>query len=141
MSRPLHTACFFAAWKRVEANPVPSSRSGHRALLAAGRYADSSLFAVSVKQISTVLHALHNRGAFGGRSLRRFFRFAVSVKQISPALHAMHNRGAFGGRVLRSFFPFAVSVKQISTALHALHNRGVFGGRSLRRFFPFCRFC
>ena len=129
MSRPLHTACFFAAWKRVEANPVPSSRSGHRALLAAGRYADSSLFAVSVKQISTVLHALHNRGAFGGRVLRRFFPFAVSVKQISTALHALHNRGVFGGRSLRRFFRFAVSVKQISPVLHTLHNRGAFGWR------------
>ncbi len=45
------------------------------ALLAAGCYADSSLFAVYVKQISPVLHAMHNRGAFGGRVLRRFFPF------------------------------------------------------------------
>ncbi|WP_369907434.1 hypothetical protein, partial [Emergencia timonensis] len=67
---------------------------------------DSSLFAVSVKQISPALHAMHNRGAFGGRLLRRFFPFAVSVKQISPVLHTLHNRGAFDGRLLRRFFPF-----------------------------------
>ena len=129
MSRPLHTACFFAAWKRVEANPVPSSRSGHRALLAAGRYADSSVLPFLLSKLALhcmlcITGALLAAGCYADSSLLPFLLSKL-------ALHCMLCiTGAFlaAGRYADSSL-FAVSVKQISPVLHTLHNRGAFGWR------------